>query len=256
MEEYISQLPLELQQSILTDIPRYRRLGTRQYAGENRLRQLCNKKISKKEFYSYIDEFEPRSFIIFINYNNIYYGLEVLPIYGLEDIYYTILEHKLSIDNNQPNSPIGIKLETNEKELYAEDFEDLINIYNYNDINYDIVTTNNIIKNYRNECYNLINNYNQLHLTNNLNTNIVDVNDGSDLNVIYNNLKNNFYLFYNTKMIEKLGYDLEEVVDALDMDFDNQGNLIDGKDVFENILNNLEDDNDKYLNKINNYIKK
>jgi len=150
MESYIPHLPLELQTHIRTELPSYARLSKNEYSGINNLRYLCYKDISKKEFITYIQEYQPDHFTIFYEKDDNYYIMDFVKNVD----YYRIHLHVLK--SNKLNNIIlenQLPIDNQTDEIHIDNINDYIISLGY--IDYDLVSTYNIINNMRKGCNNI-----------------------------------------------------------------------------------------------------
>ena len=215
----IQHLPLELQSIIREETPIYARLSKTQVVGDKRLKQLCYKNISKREFLNYIDMYQPEHFMMY-DHSTIFEG-----VLHLED--YIITTYAIMINNK-----IKISKE------YLQNIYDLEEyVMNLEDLYYDIITTYTIHKYLRTQCDNkdfIINEFNQ-H---------INMEGNTDLTRLFNQMKTCIYLISNNIMINH--YDIKIFMVPLsvmtrDLDFDDDGNYIGNKVNLNNAFDYLDE---------------
>lgn len=186
MVDYITSLPLELQNKILNEIPQFTRLSKNVVAGKYHLNSLSFKEITREELKKYVRTirpdkwfeyyFEDDKFIIKEYYFK--FGVYELVIHNVHNYQNLII---ISIDNN--------------KVLLSFDIN--------NSCNYDLFTVYNIYKHFRKESTNinkiLVEHFNKTYYKNEMGviqlmylySNKLSINDDKRLSVLTIPLKNN-----------------------------------------------------------------
>jgi len=145
MEGRIQYLPLDIQNIIREEYPYFARLSKQYYSGEKQLQRLCNKRISKREFINYINIYQPEYFYAYYENDEIYYVLEG----SLTEQGYQIKTYIIKIERSKLTEQIILEIET---PIYTKNMEDYL-LY-VDELDYDLVTTYNIVKNLRKICKN------------------------------------------------------------------------------------------------------
>ena len=197
MEQYLPYFPEEIQVHIRNELPSYAKLNKKEYSGINNLRYLCYKDISKNEFISYIQEYQPKYFPIFSMEENGYVIYDHIKNEG----YYEIITHTVSTDNKS-------RIEVSTDASYSKD--NIINvdeIYDYimsfDNIEYDIISIYNIISIMRKECRNI-----KSIITYMLNKHIRMDDGNNDLEITLNKIKTCLYIVSCSEILKNRAYGL------------------------------------------------
>lgn len=209
----MSNLPLEIQQHIRRQVPKFTRLSRNDYVGEDILIEKCYSPVTEEEILHYLQEFNVESFIIFS-----------------QDDYH---DNLFNIDLFQLNEPVGdvltalgifFKSKTYRRIRYVlnmeEDFFEVVTHFStwynrvrvddvmkdYNQFYCDIVTSYDIVKHLRKEC-DIIPQFNKKFVQHSID-NIIKINKfnrhwrkDEDYDLIFSKIIKTIYLFTNYFML-------------------------------------------------------
>jgi hypothetical protein len=184
MEPYITQLPLELQQHILEEIPEYTRLSHNIVSGQNYLN--CYKDITRNEFLNYLNEYNPQQFFIYVDNINQYNIIHGTFLQSTRHKYTTTI---YTINYHSPDTPIM-------KQTYSYSFEHYLHLPNTK-ISFDLITSQHIYL-LRRECK-AINVKNYLNYQ--INQHLSDLIENNIIIDFITKVKNLCYILSNTTMI-------------------------------------------------------